>query len=148
MRKPLLIMLALVALLGAACGGSSDNPTPTGANPTTASPTGNPTGSPTGGTDCTDVTGDDTVEIEMTDNAFTPDCLIYAPVPVHFTNNGTVEHNFSIAGTAATVDEEPGADSTVSPSVWSTPGEYIFFCKYHGAEDGTGMAGTITIVPA
>ena len=143
MRKPLMILLALVALLGAACGGDADpgDGTPAATDPATDEPTDDPG-------DCEDVTGESEVTIEMTDNAFSPDCLTYAPVPVKFVNSGAVEHNFSIAGTAATVDIEAGSESTVDPHVWDTPGEYTFFCKYHGSEDGSGMAGTLTIVEA
>ena len=147
MRKPLLILLALVALLGAACG--EDDPTVEGPTTTAAEPTDEPTDDPTDEpteTDepCEDQTGDDQIELTMDDSEFDPTCLsVLASQTIHIVNQGEQVHSFTIDGTQVDIDVQPGDEFGGEGNAVS-PGEYTFYCKYHGAPDGTGMAGTMT----
>jgi plastocyanin len=139
LRRPLLILLALVALLGAACGdsGGTGDGTPTATGPTTPSPTAEPTD------DCVDQTGDDQISLTMLDNAFDPVCLqVLASQPIQIENTGANVHSFTIDDTQVDVDVQPGQPFGGEGNAVA-PGTYTFYCKYHGSPNGTGMAGHI-----
>lgn len=63
---------------------------------------------------------------------------------ITFTNNGKVEHNFSVTSNGLSVDKD--AEAGHSETVTFTPtqaGTIQFFCKYHKAS--YGMIGTLTV---
>ena len=124
MSKRLVIAAVLAAAFLAACGGSG------------------------GGT-----ASGDAVTVKMFDNR-------YEYTEIHVTAGGTVTfegagrnpHNaVDAAGTWSTEDEFgsldmlEGDEATIS---FDEPGEYTFFCTYHGNADGEGMAGTIVVEEA
>jgi plastocyanin len=62
---------------------------------------------------------------------------------VTITNKDSVEHTFTIPGTAINVTVPPGSSSTAELAL--KPGKYVFYCRFHGSPDGTGMAGHLTV---
>jgi plastocyanin len=149
-RKPLaIVLLLLLAVAGVACG--SDDPTvqgPTTDGPTATGPTDEPSTPTTDpGDDCDDQTGDDTAEVAMEDSFFDPECLsVDRSSSLHLQNNGQAAHTFTISGTPVDFTIQPGQDQTIDGPAPLEPGEYTFYCKFHGSAAGSGMAGSITIV--
>jgi hypothetical protein len=135
MRKPLLILLALVTLFGVACGGDADpGDSPAATNPSPDTPTEDPT------EPCEDQTGDDVVSVEMTDNAFEPTCIIANQSQgIHLENNGVVAHTFTV-----TVDfditVEPGKEFDADGPLPIEPRDWVIRCKFH-----SGMLGALTV---
>ena len=128
------VVLALAALAG--CGRTSDGTAET----TTPDPTTSTDGvaaAPNG----------DTVTVQALDNSFRPETIeISVGTQVLFDNRGRNEHN------VLPVDEsqdwgvqvggfQPGDTYTY---VFTTPGEYQYFCSIHGTAD-VGMTGTIIV---
>lgn len=134
MRKPLLILLALVTLLGAACGGDADpSDTPAATDPSPDTPTEEP---------CEDKTGDDVVTVEMGDNFFEPTCIVMVQSQgLHLENTGAVLHSFTIAP-PVDFNVEPGKEFDATGPIPFEPRNqpYTYRCKYHAA-----MTGTLTI---
>ena len=89
----------------------------------------------------------DSVTVQALDNSFRPETIeISAGTQVLFDNRGRNEHN------VLPVDEsqdwgvqvggfQPGDTYTY---VFTTPGEYHYFCSIHGTAD-VGMTGTIIV---
>ena len=111
----ILVPLAAVALLGAACGGDSGG--------------GGDTGD--GGTSADSLT--------MVDNAFEPESLtVAADSSLSVTNEGAAAHTFTLED--GDIDEQvsPGASTTVDIALEA--GEYPFECTFHPE-----MTGTLTV---
>jgi plastocyanin len=122
-RTTLAILLAIVAILLAACGGASEStPAGEGDGAATASPSaeGGEDGGETGNT------------VSMAGNAFSPGSLtIAAGDTVTFTDTATHTVTEGTNGTAAEdpiVDESGGADIEVT---FDEPGTYNITCKVH-----------------
>ena len=64
-------------------------------------------------------------------------------VTVSLKNQGTVEHNFSIASAGVNKDLAKGASATVTFTAPSTAGDVQYFCEYH--KDSKGMVGTLHV---
>jgi plastocyanin len=98
-------------------------------------------------TECQDLTTEEEVELQMSDNVFSPACIVsLGGQKVELENEGLNRHNFSIEGTKVDIDVEP--DANASPGLvaeLAEPGTHQFFCKYHRS---LGMEGEITIVEA
>jgi plastocyanin len=137
MRK-LLIILSVLALLLAACGGDDDD-----AQPTTEPPTEEPTEEPAA--ECVDLTADPVFAVVMTDNQFTPTCLIVSrDQGLTLQNAGSNTHSFSLAGTDVSIDVEAGTEQNLEPIGGAIEaGTYVMYCRFHGSEDGSGMAGEL-----
>ncbi len=109
------IMLALVAVLGAACGGGGD---------------GTDTGGGEGG-----ATGD----ITMVDNAFQPaEVTVAAGDTVTLVNTGQAPHTFTVEGGEIDEELEPGAEAEVTIDLEA--GSYPFVCEFHPE-----MTGNLTV---
>jgi plastocyanin len=139
----MIVLLALVALTGAACGG--DDPTvpssPGPSVPTTVAGTTPPTESP----QCDDQSGG-TANVVMQDNFFEPDCLIAERSgDLDLKNLGANPHTFTIDNSDVDFELAPGDSQTITGPAPLAPGAYVFYCKFHGSPAG-GMKGTITIV--
>ena len=82
------------------------------------------------------------VTITMVDFKFKPaNVTANTSQAIVLVNEGSVIHNFSIAGTSVDVDVRPGETVTLPPPGTSFPaGTFSFFCKYHKAN---GMTGTL-----
>lgn len=123
MRKRLFALAAAGALLIGACGGGSD----AGES----------------------ITGDDVV-VEMYDNRFEY-TEINIPVggSVNWVGAGQNPHNavaadgsWSTESVFGSLDQYEGDEAVLT---YDQPGEYIFFCTYHGNSEGDGMAGTLIV---
>jgi len=98
----LVVPLAAVALLGAACGGD---------------------GNGGGGTTATD-------SVSMIDNAFEPESYsVAADSSLTITNDGQALHSFTVSD--AGIDEDVQAGESTSVDGPGTAGEYAVTCKYH-----------------
>lgn len=141
MRK-LLVGMAAVALLGSACGGSSDAETggggPGGGGEEAAS------GPPT---ECLDASSDPMVEITSVGNDFTPECLILSEDQrIRVVNEDLVRHSFTVAEEVVyrtpfllDVDEIEGgkkATTEAAGSFLDAEGGNPYFCKYHAGMEG------------
>ena len=97
------IVLALVTVLGAACGGGGD----------------------TGGED-----GGATGDITMVDNAFQPaDVTVAAGDSLTIVNTGQAPHTFTVEGGEIDEDLDPGAEAEVTIDLEA--GSYPFVCELH-----------------
>jgi plastocyanin len=143
-------MMAMVFVAGlalAACssgGGDNNNPTTSSGGGTTAATTGATSGS---NANCTDVTSGPDFQITMKDFAFHPDCVIAKNTQkLDLENDDSATHTFTIDGTPIDVTMEPGKQMELDPPGDALPpGTYIFYCRFHGSPDGSGMAGHITV---
>jgi plastocyanin len=118
-----------------ACGGGSDGPS----YPNTPNTPNNPGTPNTPGTPGAN-------QIEVGDGVFTPTALtVSVGATVTWNWSGgyySAEHNVSFTNST----ETSGNKTTGTFSrVFSAAGSYVFFCSIHGAPNGTGMAGTITV---
>ncbi|MEA2434715.1 MAG: hypothetical protein QOG54_2172 [Actinomycetota bacterium] len=120
--KKLLCALAVIALLGAACGGDDTNSD----------------GADTGG-DAGGAAESSTLTAE--NFSFSPTSLsIASGGSVDYTNNDDTEHNFSIDDADIDQDVEGGESATVDLSGLEA-GSYDFYCKYHK----DSMTGTLEV---
>ncbi len=150
MRKSVVSLLCLMALFGSACGGS-DDPTvpssPTGATETT-DPTDLPTDEPTEPADtCEDLSAATEASVLLLDNFYEPSCFIVSQeAALVLQNDGAAAHTFTIPNSPVDFELAPGAGQRVEGPAPVGPGEYVFYCKFHGSAAGGGMSGTVTIV--
>ncbi|MCA1727814.1 MAG: cupredoxin domain-containing protein [Actinobacteria bacterium] len=146
MRKTFILLLALLAFASAACGGDDDPTVPR--SPTVApSPTQAVDETPSGSPDCDDRADAATANLVLDDNFFEPDCVIVGQqAAIHLTNRGQATHTFTIPETDVDVQLAPGGEQTLPGPSPVPPGDYVFYCRFHGSAAGGGMAGTITIV--
>jgi plastocyanin len=103
----LVIVVAAVALLGAACGDGGD-------------------GGDGGATD----------SITMVDNEFQPSSFTAASTSLTVTNDGQALHSFTIADAGIDQDVQPGEDASIDLSALDT-GTHDFNCKYHPEMTGS-----------
>lgn len=90
------------------------------------------------------------VTVEMFDNR-------YSHTEVHIPVGGTVEwvgagrnsHNAVSAGGEWSTEDEFGsleqAKGDVASITYDRPGEYLFYCTFHGNPEGKGMAGRLIV---
>lgn len=97
------------------------------------------------------VSGQDVV-VQMFDNRFEfTEIRIPVGGTVNFVGAGRNAHNAVAAdGSWSTEDvfgslEQLEGDEAVL--TFDTPGEYVFFCTFHGNAEGDGMAGTLIVGP-
>jgi plastocyanin len=95
------------------------------------------------------IAGDDVV-VGMFDNRFEY-TEIQIPVggSVSFRGAGRNPHNavaadgsWSTEDVFGSLEQLEGDEATLT---FDAPGEYVFFCTFHGNADGDGMAGTLTV---
>ena len=123
MKKALLVLLALVALLGVACGGSDDD--------------GGDTSAPAPAEE----EDDGAATLTAANFAFDPSSLtVAAGGTIEFTNEDDTEHSFTIDGSDVDEDVDGGASTTVDLGSLET-GTYDFYCKYHK----DSMTGTLEV---
>jgi plastocyanin len=121
------------ALALAACGSSSKSSTSSTNGSGTGSSAASTTSAPSGG-----------LPIVLMNYKFQP-AVIHGTgghtVTLNLKNNGTVEHNFSVASQHIDQDLEPGKSATVKLTLPKS-GTVQFFCSYHKSK---GMVGSFTL---
>lgn len=148
MRKMLLVMVAVLALVGAACSSGDDNAGTTGTTGGTTGTTGTTgsTGSTGSASGCTeanavDLSGDDPFAVTILNFEFDPPCFKASSASsITIDNKDGTTHTFSIDGTQvdATID---GGQTFNGESPGLAPGSYDFYCKIHPT-----MTGTVIVV--
>jgi plastocyanin len=102
-----------------------------------------------GGNESASITGDDVV-VKMFDNRFEY-TEIQIPVggTVNFVGAGRNPHNavaadgsWSTESVFGSLEQGDGDEALIT---FETPGEYVFFCTFHGNAEGAGMAGTLVV---
>ena len=141
LRSRLIGVLAMTALVAAACGPAGHLPTwtytPGGANGAGASP------APTGQTATGDVLG--TIEVNSVDLMFEPAALTVPKAgtyEVQLTNNGAIQHDITFADGTTSGLVDPGQAKTVTVNVPDAGITFICSVPGHAA---AGMKGGITI---
>jgi plastocyanin len=124
-KKTLVVLLALVALLGVACGGSDDD--------------GGDTSAPAPAEEEDDDGGAAT--LTAANFAFDPPSLTAAAGgTIEFTNEDDTVHSFTIDDSDVDEDADGGAATTVDLGSLEA-GSYDFYCKYHK----DSMTGTLEV---
>lgn len=84
--------------------------------------------------------------IAFTFSMYTPKCMkIKVGQSVTFSGDFTAHPLAQSCGPAADViTNGTGSSKTVT---FSTAGDYGYYCQIHGAANGSGMAGSITVIP-
>lgn len=143
--RHLMVMVALVALAGAACASSSSNPTGAG----TTSPAANAGGgglygggprstSPPASSGAASATIQQGAGGQL---AFSPATLTIKQGDVIETDDvSAISHTFTIDGQGIDVVNEGGQSQTIAISL--APGTYSFICRFHVS---SGMQGTLTV---
>lgn len=150
MRKLLVVLGAVLALIATACGGDggeeADGPGVTAATGSTRG-TGATGATPPsdGGANCVDLTGEGVAfTIRLEKNAFVPSCFTAsASQGITIVNADETLHNFTIVGTIVIVDIPPRDEFNGEPIAGEVePGLYDLVCSYHLPD----MIGMVTIV--
>jgi len=144
----------VIGLLGAACSnyGGADNVTPSPPVPPSSAPAptgsgttggGTTTGTTTGGAPACDKSAG-TVTVNLASFTFKPPKFTAkACSTVKLSNKDSVTHTFTIATSTVNTTLPGGSDGEATLEL--APGTYTFYCSIHGAPDGSGMAGTVTV---
>jgi plastocyanin len=141
-----MVFVAGLALAACSSGGGDNNPTTSGGGSTSGGSTSGG-GATSAGSNCSDVTAQGDFQVTMKNFAFDPKCIIAKNTQkADFENQDSATHTFTIDNTPIDVTMAPGSQQELdAPGDSLPPGKYIFYCRFHGHPDGTGMAGTITI---
>jgi plastocyanin len=152
MRRLVFVLVALSALVLAACGSDGGGETTgstgtTGATAASGSTAGTgPTGA-TGATstgDCDDLTGEGPVfTLKISFSTFYPDCFTAsASQGIKIVNKDDIDHTFTITGTQIDVPVAAGETFNGEPIAGAIePGTYDFLCTIHPQ-----MTGRVTVV--
>lgn len=105
-----------------------------------------------GGDDAGETTTGDDVTVEMFDNRYQfTEINIPAGGSVTFVGAGRNPHNAVAADESWSTEDVFGSleqlDGDEATLTFDEPGEYVFFCTFHGNADGDGMAGTLIVGP-
>lgn len=144
MKRYALILVVLPAVaVAAGCGGSKSNTS--GASPgSTVPPTStSPASAKMNKHGTKNVSGASSVNVTMGDYFFSPTVIQGKPgqkLSIKLTNNGTVQHNFSIASMSISQNVQPQKTATVQVTLPKS-GSVRFFCNIH---QSLGMAGELT----
>lgn len=157
----LLSIFAVLVLFASACGGNGDDgadgveETSSGSASSTEAADGTPTPiveetqALTGGEtanfyDQADVTGEDSIELELDDNYFQPTIMTGQAgqeITLELFNEGGNIHNFSLTEQNVSQDLEEGGRQEVKVK-FPESGALKFFCKYH---QELGMRGELKV---
>jgi plastocyanin len=123
-------VLALVAVVLAACGGTASTAVPPAPTRTAVTPSG--------------AAGQ--AEVAMQSSQFQPkELTVKVGTTVKWTNNDQARHTVT-SDTGVFDSGNLGKGQTFS-FTFSQAGEYPYYCTFHGGKGGTGMAGKISVVP-
>ncbi|MDP9496014.1 MAG: plastocyanin/azurin family copper-binding protein [Actinomycetota bacterium] len=106
-----------------------------------------------GGAEATTVTTGEDVTVRMFDNRYEYTEIHIPPGgSVNFVGAGRNPHNavasdesWSTEDVFGTLEQLEGDDAVIA---FDEPGEYSFFCTFHGNADGEGMAGVVIVEAA
>ena len=127
LRKHLIIGLAVIALLGAACGGGDDD----GGSSDGAAEETTEEMTDTGGG------GGGSVTLTAAEFAFDPaDISAASGDSIEFVNEDEAEHNFTAEDAGLDEDVDAGGSTTISLEGVEA-GSYDYFCEYHPDMTGT-----------
>jgi plastocyanin len=142
-----------LGLLGAACsnyGGTDSVGGTTAPGPATSAPASSQpatTGSTGGGTATGGVTCNQSAgKAAMVQQNFTfapPKLSAKSCTSVTITNKDSATHTFTIDGSPINVTLPGGSKNSAELTL--PPGSYVYYCRFHGSPDGTGMAGKLTV---
>jgi len=138
--RALPVVLAVFALVTAACGEDSDDSTVTPGSGSSDSAQKTVDGLAVNDHGTKDVTGMDEIEIEADDYYFEPTILKGKPgqrLTIEIVNESSTEHDFSQSAQSVSKDIEPGGNTKVTVT-FPDSGTISFFCKYHKS---SGMGG-------
>lgn len=102
-----------------------------------------------GSTEGASTSGDDVV-VDMFDNRFEyTEIRIPVGGSVNFVGAGRNPHNAVAADGSWSTEEVFGSleqlEGDEALITFEAPGEYVFFCTFHGNAGGSGMAGTLIV---
>jgi plastocyanin len=105
-----------------------------------------------GGDDAGETISADDVTVDMFDNRYQyTEISIPVGGSVTFVGAGRNPHNavaadesWSTEDVFGSLEQLEGDEATLT---FDSPGEYIFFCTFHGNAGGDGMAGTLIVGP-
>jgi plastocyanin len=97
------------------------------------------------------ISGDD-VTVDMFDNRFQyTEITIPVGGTVTFVGAGRNPHNAVAADESWSTEDDFGSleqlEGDEATLTYDEPGEYVFFCTFHGNAEGDGMAGTLIVGP-
>lgn len=103
-----------------------------------------------GGSDGGEVLEGENVEVQMFDNRFEyTEIRIPAGGSVNWLGAGANPHNSVDAQDQWSTEDVWGdleqLDGDAATVTYDRPGEYTFFCTFHGNRDGAGMAGKLIV---
>jgi plastocyanin len=106
-----------------------------------------------GGDDGSESISADDVTVDMFDNRYQyTDITIPVGGTVTFVGAGRNPHNAVAADQSWSTEEVFGSleqlEGDEATLAYDQPGEYVFFCTFHGNAGGDGMAGTLIVEPA
>jgi plastocyanin len=93
-----------------------------------------------------DGSGDMGASVSIMDGSFSGDPLtISAGTTVVWTNEGSNPH--TVTADDGSFDSGNLSNGDTFSFTFTTPGEYPYYCAYHGGPGGSGMSGTIIVTP-
>jgi plastocyanin len=85
-------------------------------------------------------------EVSMTSSAFVPDEIhVPAGTTVKWVNDSQVAH--TVTSTTGLFDSGNLAKGSSYSFTFDDPGEYLYYCNYHGAPNGSGMSAVVIVDP-
>jgi plastocyanin len=130
-------VLALVAVVLAACGGTASTATPPAQTAVPPAPTATPV-TPGGAAGQADVA--------MQSFQFQPkELTVKVGTTVKWTNNDQAGH--TVTSDTGVFDSGNLGNGQTFSFTFSQAGEFPYYCTFHGGKGGTGMAGKISVVP-
>jgi plastocyanin len=106
-----------------------------------------------GGDDSSESISGQDVTVEMFDNRYQySEITIPVGGTVTFVGAGRNPHNAVAADESWSTEDAFGSleqlEGDEAVLTYDQPGEYVFFCTFHGNAGGDGMAGTLIVGPA
>lgn len=156
-----LVLLAALALAAASCDGDADVEVEDEAASPTPGPTVTVTADPEGSVadfdpleanihDTLDVSGRDSIRMEVDDFYFEPTVLFGDPgqtIEIRLANDGTLTHTFTLEDQQVDVSLLPDATASAEVTI-PEEGAAVFVCRFHladGMQGAVGLRGAIDL---
>ena len=143
-KRPFMLLILAMALVGAACGDNSSETETPGASGSEAGTQTTIGSEAANGHGSQDVSSMDEFSLEVDDFYYEPTLLTGTAgqqLTIELDNEGTVEHNFSLDEQSISQDIEAGENASVSVT-FPDSGALVFYCKYHRDQ---GMVGGLEV---